>query len=178
MPSSSLLSKALLVCERTTGACSHVLEKICDVCIVGLGFVMLGTMGLAIVTRYTSLSPFLWTDEVARYAMIWCAFLGASSALKKGMFLRFDLLINALPESLMRWVGVVTDVLSLSFLYLFLSSGLTTLPFTFLQKSSALELPMFYPYMGIVTGCSIMGVHLFFHLFVELRRILCPEKAL
>ena len=67
--------------EKYLGLLSAAAEKLCDIACVILGFVVLGCMVLAIVTRYIDgLTPFLWTDELARYSMIWCAFLAASSA--------------------------------------------------------------------------------------------------
>lgn len=165
---------AVRLLEKGLGLVSLALEKICDVACVVLGFLVLGCMVLAITTRYIDgFTPFLWTDELARYAMIWCAFLAASSALKKGQFLRFDLFIKALPERFIRVTAVLSDVLMLIFCCCFLSYGQAIMPITFLQKSSAMQLPMFYPYLALFTGITFMSIHIIFHLVCECRFILC-----
>ncbi len=159
--------------EKALGIVSLAVEKLCDAACVVLGFVVLGCMVLAITTRYIDgLTPFLWTDELARYAMIWCAFLAASSALKKGQFLRFDLFVKALPERFTRTATLVSDVLMLVFSGFFLSYGYAITPITFLQKSSAMQLPMFYPYLALMVGIAFMVVHIIFHLVCECRFIL------
>ena len=164
---------AVRILEKTLAGISAALEKLCDVACIILGFVVLGCMVLAITTRYIDgLTPFLWTDELARYAMIWCAFLAASSALKKGQFLRFDLFVKALPERFIRPAALVSDVLMLIFIFFFLSYGYAITPITFLQKSSAMQLPMFYPYLALMTGTAFMAVHILLHLICECRFLL------
>ena len=147
--------------EKYLGLLSAAAETRCVI----LGFGVLGCMVLAIVTRYIDgLTPFLWTDELARYSMIWCAFLAASSALKKGQFLRFDLFVNALPERFIRAATLVSDILILIFCFCLLKYGYAVIPISFLQKSSALQLPMFYPYLAIIIGTLFMCLHVVFHL--------------
>lgn len=159
--------------EKYLGLLSAAAEKLCDIACVILGFVVLGCMVLAIVTRYIDgLTPFLWTDELARYSMIWCAFLAASSALKKGQFLRFDLFVNALPERFIRAATLVSDILILIFCFCLLKYGYAVIPISFLQKSSALQLPMFYPYLAIIIGTLFMCLHVVFHLACECRFLL------
>lgn len=166
----SPVPSAVQMLEKGLGAVSLAAEKLCDFACVILGFVVLGCMVLAIATRYIDgLTPFLWTDELARYAMIWCAFLAASSALKKGQFLRFDLFVKALPERFTRTAALVSDVLMLIFSFFFLSYGYAITPITFLQKSSAMQLPMFYPYLALMVGIVFMVIHIIFHMVCECR---------
>ncbi len=178
MPLRQTIPAPVLYVEKGLRFCSLAVEKLCDVTIVLLGSVVLLTMGLSIITRYIDFfKPFLWTDEVARYAMIWCAFLAASSAFKKGQFLKFDLLVNALPPKAAWYLDIISDVFVLVFIWVFLSSGIQTLPITFLQKSSALRLPMFYPYMALIVGTGFMALHLIYNLFCKCRFTLWGGEA-
>lgn len=157
--------------EKILGALSRLVERISDAVVIVCGFVIIGTLALAVLTRYTALASFLWTDEVARYSMIWMAFLGASSALKKGEFLAFDLLVSKMRGRAQAYAGLLITVCCLVFLGIFLHCGLEALPITWIQKSSALGLPMFYPAFGIIVGCAFMGVHLLLKLAVETRQL-------
>jgi len=49
--------------------------------IASLG-VMLLTVCIQVVARYLFLSPPAWTEELARYAMVWCGLLGATASFK------------------------------------------------------------------------------------------------
>ena len=61
--------------------------------VVGVANAMLTLMVLAIlfqvVARYVFARPPFWTEELARYAMIWCGMLGAALAFWRGVDPRF-----------------------------------------------------------------------------------------
>lgn len=48
--------------------------------------VLVGAVALQVVARYVFFSPPTWTEELARYAMIWAGLLGATLSFKR----RFD----------------------------------------------------------------------------------------
>lgn len=45
-------------------------------------FVMLGAAGWQVIARYLLTSPPSWTEELARYSMVWAGMLGASCAFR------------------------------------------------------------------------------------------------
>lgn len=60
---------------------------------------LVGAVALQVVARYGFASPPIWTEEAARYAMIWVGLLGATIAFKS----RFDpALAASVPEALRR----------------------------------------------------------------------------
>ncbi len=61
---------------------SNGLHYIClSSAIASLG-VMLFAVCIQVVARYAFQSPPAWTEELARYAMVWCGLLGATASLK------------------------------------------------------------------------------------------------
>lgn len=56
------------------------LDRCCCVLSIAAAFVMLGSVMLQIVARYVFDAPPAWTEELARYAMIWSAMPGAAMA--------------------------------------------------------------------------------------------------
>ena len=63
---------------------------------------------LNVVTRYFGAALF-WVDELAIYAMVWMAFLGASSAFHFRSAVCITFLSAALPKSMKPRVGKVVD---------------------------------------------------------------------
>lgn len=57
--------------------------------------VMVATICLQVVARYGFASPPAWTEEAARYAMVWVGLLGASISYKVG----FDPKLATIPDS-------------------------------------------------------------------------------
>jgi len=60
---------------------------------------------LQVVARYAFASPPSWTEELARYAMIWAGLIGATMSFKR----RFDpALIGELPKTpILSWVASI-----------------------------------------------------------------------
>jgi TRAP-type C4-dicarboxylate transport system permease small subunit len=53
---------------------------------------------LQVISRYLLKSPLVWTEEVARYLMLWMAFIGASCIIKQWDNIYVDFLINPLKN--------------------------------------------------------------------------------
>ncbi len=57
---------------------------------------LLSSMALILVSqvfmRYVMRSPFVWSEEVARYLLIWCTFIGVSLAVRQSRHIRVDAL--------------------------------------------------------------------------------------
>lgn len=47
--------------------------------------VLIAAAAIQVVTRYVIAQPPGWTDELARFAFVWCSALGAVVALDKGV---------------------------------------------------------------------------------------------
>ena len=54
--------------------------------------VLIAAAAIQVVTRYVMAQPPGWTDELARFAFVWCSALGAVVALDKGMHAGITLL--------------------------------------------------------------------------------------
>lgn len=69
---------------------------------IGL-FLMLVLVCVEITMREFFNSSFLWSEEVARYLMIWSVYFGASASIASNSHLRIDMLIDIVPVKF-RWV--------------------------------------------------------------------------
>jgi len=54
------------------------LNRICWMTAGTIMLVMLAVVGLQVIARYIFFSPPSWTEELARYCMIWAGYLGAT----------------------------------------------------------------------------------------------------
>jgi TRAP-type C4-dicarboxylate transport system permease small subunit len=61
---------------------SYVLDRSCRVAAVGFLTVMLGLVLFQVVARYLFQSVPVWTEEAARYCMVWGGLLGATAAFR------------------------------------------------------------------------------------------------
>ncbi len=110
------------------------------VCIVQASALFLIVV-LAVIGRYVFGRSLTWTEEVPRYLLIWISFLGAAACVARREHVGFDVLFNALPAPVRRWLGAAIGVLILSFGWIVFRYGIVfvkdfgpdmmeTIPFT------------------------------------------------
>ncbi|MGD9598981.1 MAG: TRAP transporter small permease [Steroidobacteraceae bacterium] len=83
----------IVAIDRGLRALSRALDRVCAVTAFIALHVMLLSVLLQIVARYIFNAPPAWTEELARYAMIWSAMTGAAMAYYRGadpVMMRFD----------------------------------------------------------------------------------------
>lgn len=116
--------------------------------------ILLGIMVLdvfwGVITRYILDSQSSWTDELARYLLIWLSILGAAYASGKKLHIAIDLLPQYLNERNQKILDIViTTVVLLFAITVFLIGGLryVYISFELGQTSPALKLPIGFVYI-------------------------------
>jgi len=113
-----------------------------------------------VVSRYVLSSASSWTEEVARFLLIWIGMLGAAYAFRTRMHIGLDLLPNRLTGKAARNLRWLTQAVILLFALGVLVIGgakLVWLTWDLRQNSAVLGLPMAVVYSVIpVTGILIM----------------------
>lgn len=101
--------------RNASGRLNRIAEVTCAL-LVGL---MVLVVWLGIVDRYFVGANITWTEEFARYVMIWAALLAVSCGARKREHIGFNLLVDRLPERLRQLLANVVDLVSvLFFVYL------------------------------------------------------------
>jgi TRAP-type C4-dicarboxylate transport system permease small subunit len=119
-------------------------------------------VGSAVFVRYFGLfgGSLHWTDEAARFTMIWLAMLGSVVALDRGAHLAVTLLPDALPPATKRVVTLASAFFSAVFIVVLAWKGWELSMRTMGQVSPALGLRMGYVYMAIPVAATLMSFQL------------------
>lgn len=104
---------------------------------------------------------FVWSDELARYMLVWSTFIGASIVLRDKELVGLDILESKLSFRLNEVVKLLVHVLVLVFLgyvayygyEMATSNGITA------QKSTTMHFSMTYVYLAIPVGALLMIIH-------------------
>ena len=126
-------------------------------------------VSLQVVLRYVLGQALPWAEEAAVYMMVWMAFIGAAVALQRSEHMALTLFVDRLPPLLKRITRIVSQLLILSFLLLVLVLGVQLAITISGQRSPALGLNMFWPYLILPLGCLFMAA-------VTLDKIIRPEE--
>ena len=132
-----------------------------------LGWVLVALMGVSVAnvlwqvfTRFVLADPSSFTDELARYLLIWIGLLGASYAAGRQMHLAIDLLPSKLTGRPRLYLGVFTEVCIFLFaLFVLVIGGIRLVALTLIlgQTSAAIQVPLGYVYLALpLSGLLIM----------------------
>jgi TRAP-type C4-dicarboxylate transport system permease small subunit len=121
----------------------------------GLLLVMLGSIGGQVFMRYVLNAPWHWSEELARYSMVWMAMLGAALAARHRMQIALNDLLPLRGWRLRALSAAVTlialAILALLFWYSWVVFGRVSR-----QTMAALRISMSYAYGALPAGFLLM----------------------
>lgn len=130
------------------------------VCIVLTG-VMFAVVLLQVFARLLPVPKPPWTEEMARYLMIYLSFIGASTGIKKWNNINVDMFINKFPKTFQKVVSVLIKLSVLVFIVIIGYLGYKVFPSVgSRQMSATMNIPMLIPQLSIVIGCALMSLQL------------------
>lgn len=155
---------------------SQLLNRISEVALILILAVLAVVVFLQVIFRYLLHLPLFWTEEFARYCLIWASLLGAGVALKRGEHIAVTIFLERLPSSLVKGATFVARVAVAVMLLVVLWGGIELVSITSAQTSPALRIPMAVPYLALPLGAAVMLIHLLASLLNPLEREKAGEK--
>jgi len=113
-----------------------------------------------VFTRFVLQNPSSYTEELARYLLIWVGLLGASYAAGKKMHLAIDVVLQGLGNKAKVWVEIIIQVFIFLFSFSVMVVGgirLVSITLALAQTSAALRIKLGYVYLVLpLSGIIIM----------------------
>lgn len=125
----------------------------------GMLVTILVTMGAQVVARYVFHRPISWSEEWARFALIWLAFLAAAFVMAEGRHIAVDLVSSRLGGRGKLWLELISSGFIVGTCLLLLVGGFRFVWRVGLVTSPALELPMSWWYGAASVGLGLMALH-------------------
>jgi TRAP-type C4-dicarboxylate transport system permease small subunit len=139
-------------------------------------FVIISAMAvdvfLEVVFRYVLLLPLFWTEEFARYCLVWSSLLAAGIAVKRGQHIAVVFVVERFPKRIRAMAALGGDIFVATMLAVILWGGIYLVLLTRHQLSPAMRLPMSLPYMAIPTGSAIMLFHVLTSIYHRSRELI------
>ncbi len=113
---------------------------------------MVGSVVWQVLSRYLLVVPAAWTEELARFLLIWIGMLGAAYAYRQGSHLGMDLLASRLGHIGKQRLHAIVHMVCLLFAASVLVIGggsLMLMTWELKQYSAAMGLPIAYVYSVI-----------------------------
>jgi TRAP-type C4-dicarboxylate transport system permease small subunit len=138
---------------------TRILDTVLKNALIFLMVALVAAVSWQVLSRYILASPSSWTEEVARFLLIWIGVLGAAYAFRTGVHLGLDILPNKLTgkSAQMLKLFILLMVAGFSVSVLIVGGGsLVALTWELKQYSAVLGLPVSFIYSVIpVTGVLI-----------------------
>ena len=137
------------------------LDRLISTLLVVLMALMVINVTWQVVSRYIFQDPSSFTDELARYMLIWVGMLGSAYVAGKKEHLAIDILLTSLNKSSQSKLMIFIDACVLIFaLTIMLIGGANLVYITFIlgQKSAALQIPLAYVY-GIIPFSGLLVIY-------------------
>ena len=143
---------------------SHTGNFFAERSLLFLGLTMAAVVISQVFCRYIFNHSLFWSEELARYLLVWLTFLGASVAYQRDMHPGVDFLYSRMPMRFKRYSRLLIHILSLALFSVMIWYGCKFAYFVKAQTTPALSLPKW----SIFSIIPISGMLLFLHATAKL----------
>ncbi len=100
-----------------------------------------------------------WTDELARYLLIWSVFIAGGVGARTGQLIGIDILVNHLPAAIGQPAKYVVHALSIGFYVALMVIGWRWTEFGQIEMSPVMDIPMSMVFAAMMVGGLLMTLN-------------------
>ena len=152
-------------------ACA-ALNRYMEYLLFGLGFSMALLVAVQVFCRYILNSSLFWSEELARYMLVWLSFFGATVAYYRHLHPGVDALTSRISPAKQRVLQLLVHGVSMALALVMVISGAQFAWFVRLQISPALSMPKWI----ILAVIPLSGLILLFYALLFFVQILQREQ--
>ncbi|WP_163272101.1 TRAP transporter small permease [Chelativorans alearense] len=128
--------------------------------VAGILGVLVIVLATQVVMRYALRSPVVWSEELARYLLIWCTFIGVSLAVREARNISVDLLPVLFGARSQRFFTILAHLGAIAFFALttYYSLSLVMRIRMIGQASPGLGIQMWLIYAAVPVGLGLASL--------------------
>ena len=134
----------------------NVIAKICEYVLVAAFIVMFCIMTAQIAGRYIFRYGILWSDELARYLMVWSTLLGSALLVLRDSHVRVTSLEDLFPGVIKKILNVIRYLIYIAYSIALLIFSSEALAFAAKGVSSNMRIPMAWLYYCFPTSAVLI----------------------
>ncbi len=157
----------MFVFEKVSRSINNWIEPL----LFGLGFSMALIVAIQVFSRYVLNHSLFWSEELARYLLVWLTFLGASVAYRRKAHPSIDVVFVRTSPSVQKLFTILVHLASILLFGIMIFFGFKFSYFVRLQISPALHLPKWIIFSIIPISGFILMIHGLAFLFRDMKRI-------
>ena len=126
-------------------------ERLC----VGILVILVLDVWLGVLVRYVVPLPITFTEELARYLMIWMALLAVSCGISRREHIGVLVLFERFPRPVRKWLVIVFDAIAFLFFGFLLVYGLGFVERGFSRLTMIYDIPKGWPFIGVPLAAAL-----------------------
>jgi len=150
--------------EKLSNSINHWIEYTLFVLGISMAFVV----AIQVFFRYVLNHSLFWSEELARYLLVWLTFLGASAAYRRKAHPGVDALYSRMPPPLRRASTIAVHLASVALFGIMIFHGCQFAYFVRSQISPALYLPKWIIFSIIPASGLVLMLHAIAFLLKEI----------
>jgi TRAP-type C4-dicarboxylate transport system permease small subunit len=148
-----------LAAARILDRLSRDLNTVVEALIAVVTGLMVAIVAAQVFARYVLNHSLFWSEELARYLLVWLAVLGATAGYRRGLHPALDLFQGRLGPAAARVFRISTGLICLFFFILLVYYGTSFAYFVRTQISPALQLPKWIVLSILPLGGAVFALH-------------------
>lgn len=112
-----------------------------------------------VFARFVVGRPLYFSDEIARFAMIWLTFIGAGYAYRKGLMISVDIVLEFAGPRISRLFRILIILASALFAFILAKYGFELVGRVASQTAPSTRISMMWPYLAVPVGGIVILVN-------------------
>lgn len=150
------MHKIFNLSSRCSRHLNWLIERICALLVA----LMILDVWLGVVSRYLVDMRITWTEELARYLMIWAALLAVSCGIYYREHVGLILILEALPRKLHHAIRLLLDVIGIVFFAILTVYGINLSSGGASQYATIFNMTMALPYAAVPVSAGLAVIQL------------------
>jgi len=172
-PQYAVMNRIAKFTERLSRFSAYVGETVLWVCMAAMAIVVC----TQVFARYVLHNSIPWSEELARFLMIWLGLVGASAVMRYDAHVAITLLQERLPLKTAAGLRLLGRLAVGVFLFMLIREGFSLAVFFIRQKSPALRISMFIPYSSLFISGFLMAAHLVHLTLSDLHQLITGKNT-
>ncbi len=123
----------------------------CILLIINIIDIMIG-----VAARQTGYTSIVWTEEAARFALVWFVLIGASAAFYEGDNMSIDFITKRLSPRVQAFLKFIAVIIETIVLFILIFYGIQNVNGGWTMKTMALQIPRAVPLMAVPVGAGML----------------------
>lgn len=147
------------------------INKAVEYVVTALLATMVVVVFLQVIFRFILEASLPWSEELARYILVWISFLGASIGVKRKSHIGVEAVTNYLPFKAKSIVAIIAHLLSSALFIILIVWGYQLIGKVSGQESPAMEISMALPYSALFISGILMLLYSIYNIMLEFKTL-------